>query len=255
MGLKSNGIWADGVTLMGRATRASWNQYDVIGRGIGNRIMFGMYVSRPVGYYEKATFLPFSYGGAAVRLAGISSTTNTIEALGSLETSTAINGIGIPVFNGNEGWHIFANLDGEGIVDTANMDDSRGALEAIFEIGSKPSAYDITQAVLNAMATTYNNAGTIGEKINAAGAAGDPWMTPLPGGYFPGTAGDIIGNQIPDIKTLAEFLSNIEGGRWRLVGNQMIFYKSDNVTEVARFNLYNAAGAPSMTEVYERSRA
>jgi hypothetical protein len=95
----------------------------------------------------------------------------------------------------------------------------------------------------------------MGEKMNAAGNAGDPWTTELPGAYAEGTAGDIIGNQIPDIKSLAEFLSHIEGGKWKIVGNQMIFYKADNATEVIRFNLYNAAGAPSMTEVFERRRA
>lgn len=112
----------------------------------------------------------------------------------------------------------------------------------------------IANAVWNAIAASLNASGTMGEKMNAAGAAGDPWLTELPGAYAEGSAGDIIGNQIPAIKTLAEFLSHIEGGKWKIEANQMIFYKSDNVTEVARFNLYNAAGVPSMTEVYERRR-
>jgi hypothetical protein len=29
--------------------------------------------------------------------------------------------------------------------------------------------------------------------LNAAGSAGDPWVTPLPGAYGAGTAGNIIG--------------------------------------------------------------
>jgi hypothetical protein len=33
------------------------------------------------------------------------------------------------------------------------------------------------------------------------------------------------------------FAKDIEGGRWHLTGGQMIFYKADNVTEVARFNI------------------
>jgi len=37
-------------------------------------------------------------------------------------------------------------------------------------------------------------AGSTGAALNAAGAAGDPWLTALPGAYLPGTAGDIIGN-------------------------------------------------------------
>jgi hypothetical protein len=54
----------------------------------------------------------------------------------------------------------------------------------------------------------------------------------------------------PDIA----FLKDIEGGRWRIVNNQMIFYKSDNATEVARFNLFNAGGMPSIENVTERQR-
>jgi hypothetical protein len=121
------------------------------------------------------------------------------------------------------------------------------------EAGLTPTG--IANAVWNAIAASLNASGSMGEKMNAAGAAGDPWLTELPGAYAAGSAGDIIGNQIPAIKTLADFLSHIEGGKWKIEGNQMIFYKSDNLTEVARFNLFNAAGVPSMTEVFERRRA
>ena len=51
------------------------------------------------------------------------------------------------------------------------------------------------------------------------------------------------------------FLKDIEGGRWKIVDNQMIFYKSDNSTEVARFDLFDSAGNPTMTNVLERQRA
>jgi len=50
------------------------------------------------------------------------------------------------------------------------------------------------------------------------------------------------------------FIKSIEGGRWRIVGNQMLFYASDNVTEVARFNLLDSGGSPAMTDVMERTR-
>lgn len=42
-----------------------------------------------------------------------------------------------------------------------------------------------------------------------------------------------------------EFIKDIEGGKWAIVGNQMIFYKDDNVTEVARFDL-DDANAPTV---------
>ncbi len=44
------------------------------------------------------------------------------------------------------------------------------------------------------------------------------------------------------------------GGKWEITGNQMIFYKSDNITEIFRFNLFNAAGNPAMADVYKRER-
>lgn len=50
------------------------------------------------------------------------------------------------------------------------------------------------------------------------------------------------------------FLKDIEGGRWKIESNQMIFYKSDNETEVARFNLLDADGSPTMTDILERER-
>jgi hypothetical protein len=39
-------------------------------------------------------------------------------------------------------------------------------------------------------------AGTTGNALNAAGSAGDPWSTALPGAYGSGTAGKIIGDNL-----------------------------------------------------------
>jgi hypothetical protein len=61
-------------------------------------------------------------------------------------------------------------------------------------------------------------------------------------------------DKITSMETLIAFISDIEGGRWKIENNQMIFYKDDNVTEVARFNLYDEAGDPAETDVFERER-
>jgi hypothetical protein len=45
---------------------------------------------------------------------------------------------------------------------------------------------------------------------------------------------------------------DIQFGRWRIVNNQMIFYKDDNTTEVVRFDLFDDAGNPTMDAVFER---
>ncbi|GAG54855.1 unnamed protein product, partial [marine sediment metagenome] len=46
-----------------------------------------------------------------------------------------------------------------------------------------------------------------------------------------------------------DFNYHIESGRWKIESNQMIFYKADNVTEVARFDLIDDG-----TNVIERTR-
>lgn len=47
-------------------------------------------------------------------------------------------------------------------------------------------------------------------------------------------------------------LYDIQFGRWHIINNQMIFYKEDNTTEVARFDLFDDANAPSMDAVFQR---
>ena len=50
------------------------------------------------------------------------------------------------------------------------------------------------------------------------------------------------------------FAKDIEGGKWEIDGTQMIFYKEDNTTEIARYNLFDINGNPSATDVYKRER-
>jgi len=52
-------------------------------------------------------------------------------------------------------------------------------------------------------------------------------------------------------------ISNIKSfndGKWEILNNQMIFYASDNITEIARFNLFDSAGQPSELNVYKREK-
>ena len=52
------------------------------------------------------------------------------------------------------------------------------------------------------------------------------------------------------------FIKDIEGGMWQIDRDtkQMIFYKSDNITEIARFDLFDMNGAPSVDLIYKRER-
>ncbi len=64
-----------------------------------------------------------------------------------------------------------------------------------------------TDAVLDEAIAGHLIAGTVGDKINAAGAAGDPLSSLVPGAYGAGTAGFIIGNNVPDIKAKTDSLT------------------------------------------------
>ena len=55
---------------------------------------------------------------------------------------------------------------------------------------------DVENAVWEAVASGHNSAGTMGNKLNSAASAGDPWNTSLPGSYGAGTAGYILGNYL-----------------------------------------------------------
>lgn len=67
-------------------------------------------------------------------------------------------------------------------------------------------------------------------------------------------ADDSIDKYLNDLKDIGTFLEGIEGGRWEIIDNQMIFRKSDNVTVIATFNLFDADGTPTMENVFERVR-
>lgn len=59
-----------------------------------------------------------------------------------------------------------------------------------------PTTAAIADAVWDEAISGHLGAGSTGEALNAAGAAGDPWTTTLPGAYGAGSAGYIIGNNV-----------------------------------------------------------
>ncbi len=67
------------------------------------------------------------------------------------------------------------------------------------------SAAALAAAVWSALAASYNEAGTMGEKMNDAGAAGDPWSTSLPGTY----TGDQAGKVLSDVKKKSNLIPGL----------------------------------------------
>lgn len=80
------------------------------------------------------------------------------------------------------------------------------------------SAAALASAVWDALTADYQISGSFGEAMAAAGSAGDPWSTTLPGTYIAGQAGYIMGNQVlteDDLTKIADIIlrratSNIE---------------------------------------------
>jgi hypothetical protein len=80
-----------------------------------------------------------------------------------------------------------ATFAGEGFIDADIT--AAGRMSATLDAGARPSAFDIAQEVWQAQATSYNAAGTMGEKLNDAGSAGNPWTTVIEDGM---TAEEIL---------------------------------------------------------------
>lgn len=58
------------------------------------------------------------------------------------------------------------------------------------------TAQDVADAVWDEAISGHLDSGSTGAALNAAGSAGDPWSTPLPGAYGSGTAGKLIGDNL-----------------------------------------------------------
>ncbi len=80
------------------------------------------------------------------------------------------------------------------------------------------SPQSLAGAVWEALSADYNATGTMGNKLNSAASAGDPWSTALPGSYAAGEAGYILGSQVlteADLVRIADIVlrratSNVE---------------------------------------------
>lgn len=65
---------------------------------------------------------------------------------------------------------------------------------------------------------------------------------------------DIIAAQLTLVSGSVDFIKKIEGGRWKIVSNQMLFYDETNSNLVATFDLYDELGSPTNDAVMERRR-
>jgi hypothetical protein len=133
---------------------------------------------------------------------------------------------------------VAAALAGSGSV-SGNL---RGTLSLdadIFVNQSEATVQQIVDAVWNALAADYNTPLTMGNKMNSAGNAGDPWSTALPGSYGPGTAGKIVGDRLDEAVSSAKTLTTGER----------------DAIAIALLDLANAAGTDTLREILRGLRA
>ena len=192
------GILPGAVSAIGScpAYRPSWS-------AVSLRMTFDNdYASFPVGYYQNGIVLPMKYGGIACTIRCGGSLAASIAATASI--GTTLSGAGSLSVYGYKGLNGAVSVFGScsftpGIAARANI-------SCTVTIGAQPSAFDIAQAIWNATATQYNVAGSMGQKLNAAGGSADPLTNDVPGSYAPGTAGEAIG-KIKNNLTLTQFLA------------------------------------------------
>lgn len=84
-----------------------------------------------------------------------------------------------------------ASLSGSGII-VANLKQVISMEADIFVNSGTATVNELVAGVWGAVAADFNESGTMGQKLNGAGSAGDPWTTDLSGYNTSDTAGKIL---------------------------------------------------------------
>ncbi len=135
---------------------------------------------------QLASSLAISGNITAANLVGTIALAATLSGSGNITSSLSLIS------------NLISSLSGSGSLTGA----LRGTLDleaTIYVNQSEATVQQLIEGVWNALAADYNTAGTMGAAVAAAGSAGDPWITNLPGAYASGQAGHIIGNLLSNI--------------------------------------------------------
>ncbi len=95
---------------------------------------------------------------------------------------------------------MIANLTGSGAI-TANLKGIARLEASIFVNSGTATVNELVDGVWEALAADHNNSGTMGEKLNGAGSAGNPWTDTTT--YGAGTKGALLQNAADDADTAA----------------------------------------------------
>jgi len=126
------------------------------------------------------------------RLAAASAPTN----FGDLAITATTGLVTVGTNNDKSGYSISGTITTLDALDTA-QDSQHSTTQSAISGLNDPTTAAIADAVwLEAIADHSGTSGSTAEALNAAGAAGDPWTTALPGAYGAGSAGYIVGNNL-----------------------------------------------------------
>lgn len=135
----------------------------------------------------------------------LASGTISASLVGKLEMASALAGEGDLTASLNLIAFVISELIGDGTIEGTFK--GNASLSADISSSSTLSPENLAAAVWNSIAASFNTAGTMGAKLNAASAAGDPWGAALPGSYLSTEAGGILAQ----IQTLVDELHQLEG--------------------------------------------
>lgn len=163
---------------------------------------------------DGATTVTFTVADAELQLtvSAIGSATFTFTLSGALASASSVTGSTTITFD-TSGVTLGAIIDATASTliqfSSSTTATAIGHLAGDITPFTPLSPQSLAAAVWQALATDYNAAGTMGNKLNSAASAGDPWTTALPGSYAAGSAGYIIGNQVlteADIVKIADIV-------------------------------------------------
>lgn len=112
---------------------------------------------------------------------------------GTLQMAATLAGNGelVPALGAIAG--LVITLNGTGTINNSTAS-GKGYMSANITPFTELSPQNLAIAIWNSLAASFDEAGTMGQKLNAAGTAGDPWTATVPGAYADGTAGYKLGN-------------------------------------------------------------
>lgn len=120
----------------------------------------------------------------------------TASIIGQLEALATLAGTGSLSAAQSALAGMVSTILGTGLLSDAQQEALGEMTADIFVNQSDATVVQIVNAVWNAIATQFNDAGTMGELLNDAGSAGNPWGTAISGNTNAGTFGEKVGKKL-----------------------------------------------------------